>query len=328
MNADGTYRRDATGQTICLWDDSQSSQAVPQVTVSNAQTLVANSDHQPAMAGTTGREQKVRSDSASSFDPNMASAAPEDVRDTIVFKGTPERGWYEPLDPRYRVRTRAEAYDFFRQGRVFAMLWAEVAGTSLGNRNGTENSRLTAYPSPAIIDGRFGENVHCNIRRFVVVRVNRHQHFVEACAITTYGNRGVLKPGCNPAEHTIVHLAGILPQPMVGEVERGMTKEPIAITPTEVTEWIHPASRIRLGKIYSIECNVKVCDIGMVVNENKTRLLHYHKQEMNNGFEPDDDDEDMTPRPPYITAPNGSWGTAPGYSAHQSPHYYNNQPYQ
>jgi hypothetical protein len=85
----------------------------------------------------------------------------------------------------YRVRTRAEEYHFFVKGRVFAMLWTEPAAERLPARNPTENSRITTVqkqtnPDPAIITGRWGQQIHSQIRRFVVVRVNRQQHFIEA----------------------------------------------------------------------------------------------------------------------------------------------------
>lgn len=78
------------------------------------------------------------------------------------------------------MRTNAEVYDFFKQGRVFAMLWSEIAGESLSKRRGSDNSRVTVHPNSALVEGGFGEKIHCTIRRFVIVRVNRQQHFVEA----------------------------------------------------------------------------------------------------------------------------------------------------
>lgn len=71
------------------------------------------------------------------------------------------------------MRTRAEANQFFKTGRVFAMLWAEAASETMARRNGgTENTAITI--------GRFGQGVFSQIRRFVVVQVNREAHFVYA----------------------------------------------------------------------------------------------------------------------------------------------------
>ncbi|KAF2823153.1 hypothetical protein CC86DRAFT_300156 [Ophiobolus disseminans] len=180
------------------------------------------------------------------------------------------------------------------------MLWSETAGETLTRRTDTENSKVTVHPN--IIEGRFGEKIHSTIRRFVIVRVNRQQHFVEACAITTYGERGVLKPGCNASEHTIAYLRGRQPQYYPGEYEKGMTKTPIAIEPTDPNEKMLPSSRLRLGKTYSIECNVKVRDIGNVALEHKTTLLRYYQESKDLGFEPDD------PPPQNWPAPQGGQG--------------------
>jgi hypothetical protein len=72
----------------------------------------------------------------------------------------------------YRVRERKEAHDFFKKGRVFAMLWTETASQTFKAPNGTENTNITM--------GKYGENIFSQIRRFVVVDVNRERHFVYA----------------------------------------------------------------------------------------------------------------------------------------------------
>jgi hypothetical protein len=69
-----------------------------------------------------------------------------------------------------------------------------------------------------------------------------------------------------------------------------MHKEPIAIKPMDANEHMDPASRLRLGKIFSIECNVKVRNIGMVLaGDDRTRLLYYHSEEKSTGFESDEE---------------------------------------
>jgi hypothetical protein len=75
------------------------------------------------------------------------------------------------------MRTQAEAHSFFVQGRVFAMLWAETASATMV-RNGTENTAITV--------GRFGESVYSQIRRFVVMKVNRDRHFVYAWYVPNF----------------------------------------------------------------------------------------------------------------------------------------------
>jgi hypothetical protein len=99
---------------------------------------------------------------------------------------------------------------------------------------------------------------------------------------------------------------------MRGEYERGMTKRPIAIEATEATEaaeLILPTSRLRMGRTFTIECNVKVRDIGKVVPEHKIMLLRYHRDVRDAGFDPDDTDEDQPVSAPHLS----EYPAAPGY---------------
>jgi hypothetical protein len=87
--------------------------------------------------------------------------------------------------------------------------------------------------------------------------------------------------------------------PIPGEWERGMTKDPIMIEPTDASEKMKGTSRLRCGKIYSIEWNVKVRDIGMVSTQDKIKLLEYYREEQRQGFDPDSDLNDgEAPHPP------------------------------
>ncbi|KAF3053010.1 hypothetical protein E8E11_010764 [Didymella keratinophila] len=275
-----------------------------------------------------------RSDSVAP-DPNMAPAASAYVRPRLYFTGTPERGWYEIFDTRYRVRTRAEAHQFFTKGRVLAMLWAETQSeTSARNfGNGTENTAITV--------GRFGQGVFSQIRRFVVVRVNRKEHFVYGCAITTYGGKGVLKGGptggCNASDHSVVYMSGSQPVQYAGEAEKGLSKDPIMIEPSDPSETMHPASRLRYGKMYAIEWNVKFRDIGMVAKHDRAKVLKYFKESQDSGFDPDTEDEadsyhHSVPHPgpaKYYTQPTSSSSHTRQTSQHsQSPPQYQYQQFQ
>jgi hypothetical protein len=66
-----------------------------------------------------------------------------------------------------------------------------------------------------------------------------------------------------------------------------MTKDPIEIVPKDATETMHAASRLRLGKIHSIEWNVKVREIGQVAGKHMSRLVKYFKEEQDNGYDDD-----------------------------------------
>jgi hypothetical protein len=162
------------------------------------------------------------------------------------------------------MRTGTEARNFFVVGKVFAMLYTEAAG---GYQAQLLNDAYTTV--------RFNERVHTNIRRFVVVE-DKHG-FVYACGIGTYSGRGTLKSGINPAEHAIVYLSGTDPEScyLPGEREAGMTREPIEVVPVDSSVRIRPESRIRFGKTYPIEKNVKVKDIGIVHPSHTYKLVAY-----------------------------------------------------
>ena len=69
-----------------------------------------------------------------------------------------------------------------------------------------------------------------------------------------------------------------------------MTKDPLAITPSDSEETMSPTSRLHFGKIYPIEMNVKVRDIGMITPFDKTKFQQYSKQELYNDHASDDED--------------------------------------
>lgn len=59
-----------------------------------------------------------------------------------------------------------------------------------------------------------------------------------------------------------------------------MNKQPIKIVPIDQTEKLDEYSRINLAKIYPVEHNVKVCNVGMV-DENDIKILRsYYKTEL------------------------------------------------
>lgn len=97
--------------------------------------------------------------------------------------------------------------------------------------------------------------------------------------ITTYSGRATTKSGCNPSEHTVVYFAGTAPQYVKHEKGNGMTKEPIQIEPTDPNDKMDPASRLRFGKTFPVEWNVKVKDIGKVNSHHLSKLVRYWKEE-------------------------------------------------
>lgn len=107
-----------------------------------------------------------------------------------------------------------------------------------------------------------------------------------------------MKRGCDPSEHTIVHLDNADPVWLPGAWERGMRKEPILIQPTEQNEAMEPASRLRCGKLYSIGWNVKLRDIGMVPTHERTKLMRYYQEGQDKGF--DNDEKEFPSQAQYL----------------------------
>lgn len=106
-----------------------------------------------------------------------------------------------------------------------------------------------------------------------IVSSNMHSH------ISNYRGQGVLKPGLNASSHGIVYLRGTKPMYLPGEEKRGMYKKPIEIVPTDPDEELSPASRVNFGKVYPIELNVKVHDVGMISDNDMRKLLSYYRME-------------------------------------------------
>lgn len=100
-------------------------------------------------------------------------------------------------------------------------------------------------------------------------------------AISTYRNQGTFKNGCYPGEHALVYNYGVVPEScyFLGERENGLYKAPIMVYPANDSTLLTKESRIRFGKIYSIEWNVKVKDIGIVADEDLGTLIAHHNEE-------------------------------------------------
>ncbi|KAL4878018.1 hypothetical protein BJY04DRAFT_120958 [Aspergillus karnatakaensis] len=166
------------------------------------------------------------------------------------------------LDDRYMVQTPY----YYRQGKVFSILWHENQGASQG-------TLVSAGPE---YRGRFGEPIYSTIRRMVVIKV------FEQCswcfAISTYGGRGVSKRGVDESTHAIVYLRGRLPTS--SSSERPMIKEPLEVAPDRPDETLDPMSRINFAKIYTVEHNVKVLPIGRITNASMIRFREYATEQL------------------------------------------------
>ncbi|KAF2722887.1 hypothetical protein K431DRAFT_221009, partial [Polychaeton citri CBS 116435] len=144
---------------------------------------------------------------------------------------------------------------FFTVGKVFLVLWVEPAGES-----------VVTYLQAGETTGRFGERVYSKVRRFVVIR--QQSGYCSALPITTYGRRGVSKPGVIKSEHAIIHTGSQAPEPLNAELphrgEAGMRSRAIRVDPDERDTKLDLLSRLDFGKITTIQHNLKVKSFGKV----------------------------------------------------------------
>ncbi|KAK8239309.1 hypothetical protein IWZ00DRAFT_547950 [Phyllosticta capitalensis] len=178
-----------------------------------------------------------------------------------LIRGT--LGVVEGLDPSYEVQRRPR--QFFHAGRMFSVLFTEPLG---------ENARNVGDNVTRVI---YDQRVFSQIRRFIVVQPK--QGFCYAVPVSTYGNRGVNKPGVEPEAHAVVHMTNSIPVWLHGERERGMTKEPIAVVPANDAVFLTPASRINFSLAHPIKYNVKVKDLGRVCDEDMENFCLYWQTE-------------------------------------------------
>ena len=69
-----------------------------------------------------------------------------------------------------------------------------------------------------------------------------------------------------------------------------MTKDPIEIVPADRNATMDPASRLRFGKTFPVEWNVKVKEIGRVASHDMAKMIRYWQQE--DFFNDSDDGEE------------------------------------
>jgi hypothetical protein len=187
----------------------------------------------------------------SSYAPSNQGKLPRGRGQSIqgTYPATPH---YEKIDPSFYVRNK----DFFFEGRVFAVIVNETAGSSSRNPHAVDYNT-----SHSLHRVKYEDNiVDIDIRKFVVVRSKRE--FCFACPIFTYSGRATTKPGVKAVEHGIIYSWGR--QPELLQFEGGMTKPSLPVVMSESHQILDRASRIYYGIHHPIQYNVKVKDIGCV----------------------------------------------------------------
>ncbi|KAF9887905.1 hypothetical protein FE257_009427 [Aspergillus nanangensis] len=164
------------------------------------------------------------------------------------------------LDSRYKVQRPG----FFKLGRVFSLLWHEAPGSTRTNQS---------YISEAIFEVRYGEEVYSGIRRMVVIKELAQC----SCAVYTYGNRGVGKNTADASKHTIIYMEGN--RPVQGTQEPPLTKEPLEVRPISPDQKLNHMSRLNFGKLYTVEHNVKVREVGKITERSLAKFVDYARAE-------------------------------------------------
>jgi hypothetical protein len=227
---------------------------------------VTNQSTQPYQAIPATTTTRVSSNPRSTI-----GSLPADVQADIGYldrrfiQTGPDRNNAETLDSRYRRVAKDHHMYFFVPGRVFKMLWIEPAGQA--NPGRTRNS--THFSTV-----RFGEQAYSEIRRFVVVR--NKGTFSQCIPVQTYKGRGATKPGIVMQDHGVIHTTPEAPNLLPGEF---LTKYSIRVQPT-AHEILEPQSRVNYGKAYAVEHNVKVLDVGMVIDNHRYLIESYFDSAM------------------------------------------------
>lgn len=177
-------------------------------------------------------------------------------------------GSREQIDSSYVVR-KDDYKKFFRVGRVFATLWTDAVGDA-GKVDQT-------FVSPVI----YGEKVFTKIRRFVVAREGDRS--VTCHPVTSYNGAAITKKDIRRNEHGFIHSKTVGPQPMPG-----MLPKSLRVILSKGAPPLSENSLVNYGKVYTVETNVKVKDIGDLDRESRQTLRHYFKQVLFNSPSEDD----------------------------------------
>jgi hypothetical protein len=181
----------------------------------------------------------------------------------------------EELDHRYHKRT--DARKFFVIGRVFAMLFHEGAGNMGGGHLSQAVRFRVGWDKKK---GKYNQEVYSHIRRMVVVR-GRHG-YCWCIPINTYNHQGVAKKGLSTQDriaHCVIYMDDT--EPMIDPEEQGlMVKKSIAVTAANPEQKLDRMSRLNFGKVYSVEWNVKVMNVGIVNADSMAAFTGYWRNEV------------------------------------------------
>lgn len=99
-----------------------------------------------------------------------------------------------------------------------------------------------------------------------------------ASPISTYGGKATTKSGLDPSTHAIVYMRSEKPGRL--QAETGLTKTPLVVDPARHDQKLDVRSRINFAKIYTVEHNVKVMEVGHIGKESLHLLETYWRNQM------------------------------------------------
>ncbi|CAN9439088.1 unnamed protein product [Alternaria alternata] len=120
----------------------------------------------------------------------------------------------------------------------------------------------------------YGQTAFSEIRRFVVVR--NKGDFSQCIPIQTYKGQGATKQGLIVDDHGVIHTTASAPDLLPGEK---LTKYSVQVQPYK-DERLEPESRVNYGKAYAVEHNVKVLEVGMVLEGHRYLIQQYFDSAM------------------------------------------------
>ena len=94
--------------------------------------------------------------------------------------------------------------------------------------------------------------------------------------IQTYKGQGATKQGLIVDDHGVIHTTASAPDLLPGEK---LTKYSVQVQPYK-DERLEPESRVNYGKAYAVEHNVKLLEVGMVLEGHRYLIQQYFDSAM------------------------------------------------
>jgi len=188
---------------------------------------------------------------------DMIYGSPFISEKSIRIHGT--KGNIEPSDSSYRVRKK-DYKSFFVVGKVFSTLWTEAF-------KGTNNDQNETFVSHIVFD----DMDFSNILQFVVVKVG-----LRSCTclpVTSYQGESGNRQGINLDEHGFIY-SHKCPRSVAGI---GISKRPLKVNLVKRTVPLQDPSLVNYVRVYTVETNIKVKEIGQLVSKSTKTLLDNFK---------------------------------------------------